>query len=351
MGWQDRGYSEGREDMKAYFANPLGLTQYALTIWRSAGLHVSLTFWFLLIGLFVVMGDVRLGMLELIPVDLGVLLGVSLLHEWGHRIFAQRVGGNHWEWVLWGYGGMVAPTSPRSPWAVFVANIGGIVFNLGLIAVFTGVCLGFGGILPLQRLFGVPIGYGVLTPNVPFLVNHIMNFAVSWSFSIILINLFPCYWFDGGHLWQATLWPKFGQWKAGLITVWAGMILATPLFVFSLWNTDILGMLIWALIFADCFRRRMMLKAVGEYGMESEEESAYNYMDTPDAGAKKKKRKKSWLTRARKRALADQAEQAKIDAILAKVKEQGLHSLSWLEKRTLKKATARQREQDVASRM
>jgi len=33
-----------------------------------------------------------------------------------------------------------------------------------------------------------------------------------------------------------------------------------------------------------------------------------------------------------------QAEQAKIDAILIKVKDKGLHSLTWFEKRTLRKS-------------
>ena len=45
------------------------------------------------------------------------------------------------------------------------------------------------------------------------------------------------------------------------------------------------------------------------------------------------------------------AEQAKIDTILAKVKERGLHSLTWWEKRALKKATERQRERDLANRL
>ena len=40
--------------------------------------------------------------------------------------------------------------------------------------------------------------------------------------------------------------------------------------------------------------------------------------------------------------------QASIDAILAKVSAQGMNSLTWLEKRTLKRATERQRKADAA---
>lgn len=350
MGWQDRGYSEGREEMKAYFANPLGLMQYALPIYKSAELQVRLAFWFLLGALFMAIDLLRIGKPEYIPLDLGLLLAVCLMHEWGHRIFARMVGGNHWEWVLWPLGGMVAPTAPRTAKAVFVANVGGIVFNVLIMAALVGFIWAAGGVLQEGASGFAPVG--VLIKQVAFSapVVHGMGTVMMLCSAMIMFNLFPCYWFDGGHLWQSVLWPFFGQWKAGLITVWAGMILAAPLFLFSLMAKDLMGMVMWALVFADCFRRRQMLKAAGESGMMEEEESSYNYMDTPEPKVRKK-RKKNWVSRARKRALADQAEQARIDAILAKVKEKGLHSLSWLEKRTLKKATERQRERDLANRL
>jgi membrane associated rhomboid family serine protease len=50
--------------------------------------------------------------------------------------------------------------------------------------------------------------------------------------------------------------------------------------------------------------------------------------------------------RALKLAKAEREEQRRIDQILAKVSANGMHSLTWLEKRTLKKATERQRERD-----
>lgn len=46
--------------------------------------------------------------------------------------------------------------------------------------------------------------------------------------------------------------------------------------------------------------------------------------------------------------LAEQHEQAGIDAILAKVSAHGMQSLSWFEKRTLRKATEHQRARDLA---
>ena len=43
----------------------------------------------------------------------------------------------------------------------------------------------------------------------------------------------------------------------------------------------------------------------------------------------------------------NQQQQEKIDQILAKVSAQGMQSLTWREKRTLKKATERQRQRDL----
>jgi hypothetical protein len=350
MGWQDRGYNAGREEMKAYFANPLGLLQYALPIWRSAGLSIHLSFWFLLAAVFLAIDAMRMGQPDFILAGVGLMLAVCLFHEYGHRLFARMVGGNHWEWVLWPVGGLVAPSAPRTAKATFVANAGGIAFNLILLVALLAIGISLGGTwgFGISMLMPSP-GLVVTIPQADRLLQTCIEFVMLQCSAMVLWNLFPCYWFDGGHLWQSVLWPFTGQWKAGVITCWAGMILAAPLFLLSLYFTSILGMLMWALIFADCFRRRQLLVAAGE-GVMEDDDTTYNYMDTPEPPTRKKKRRKNWLGRARKRALQDQTEQARIDAILAKVKEKGLHSLSWWEKRTLKKATARQRERDLANR-
>jgi hypothetical protein len=127
------------------------------------------------------------------------------------------------------------------------------------------------------------------------------------------------------------------------------MILAVPFFFLSIWATDFFGMIVWFLIFSDSFNRRRMLAAAGPGVMDDDDGPTYNYMDT-ETPTRRKKVKKRWFNAARKKARAEQLEQAKIDAILAKVKEKGLHSLSWGEKRTLRKATERQRQRDLANR-
>jgi hypothetical protein len=58
--------------------------------------------------------------------------------------------------------------------------------------------------------------------------------------------------------------------------------------------------------------------------------------------------KRRRLSRERRQLAAENTETQAIDAILQKVHLQGMNSLSWFEKRTLKRATERQRQRDAA---
>jgi hypothetical protein len=349
MGWQDRDYNPRREEMNAYLGNPAQWMQFAVPLYKSAGLQIRLTFWYFLAVLF---HGVEIGQsgepLYYILIDAAVLLGVLLWHEFGHRVFARMVGGNHWEWVLWPAGGMVPPTCPRTPSAMFLANVGGWVFSLVLLLASLGAVM----LIPdhsvsIVTRFGIPVDITGAGAMASMIAAHCLVYSIYIGVLILLINLFPCYWFDGGYLWQSVLWPWLGQWKATRVTCLAGMILVVPLAGLAIMGRDFLSLVVLAFIFADCFNRRRALAAAGPGVMDEDDGPSYNYMDTPTP---RKKIKKKWFKSARKKAVREQVEQAKIDAILAKVKEKGLHSLSWGEKRTLKKATQRQRQQDLAGR-
>lgn len=346
MSWRDQEYNSGQGEISSYFANPEMLLRMSLPIYRSAGLSIRVHFWFLLFAVFHVLDVVRFKEpLFYIPLDLGIMLAAVLFHEFGHRIFARGVGGDHADWIVWPSGGMVPPSVPHTAKATLLANSGGIVFSLALGVVAYAALRLIPGTTLLYSIQPDPFRPLFLDANsVP---THALALVVTTCVAISVINLFPAYWFDGGYIWQSLLWPKLGLWKATLVTCIAGMILAVPFFVLSLLAGNFFGMIVWFLIFSDCFTRRKALAATGP-GMMDEEEGSYQYMDTPSP--RRKKMQKRFATAARKRARLEQIEQARIDAILAKVKEKGLHSLTWGEKRALKQATARQRERDLARR-
>ena len=76
MGWRDRRYNSGREDMNAYFSNPGMALQYAFPLYTSSRLRIRLTFWFLLFALFDAIDEMRSGMPAYILLDIGVMLAV-----------------------------------------------------------------------------------------------------------------------------------------------------------------------------------------------------------------------------------------------------------------------------------
>jgi hypothetical protein len=97
----------------------------------------------------------------------------------------------------------------------------------------------------------------------------------------------------------------------------------------------------------NCLSMRRQLLAAGPYGLEEDE--GIDYSAAYDTGMPKRTKTSKWAAkRAAKKIAADRAEREQIDAILAKVSASGMNSLTWLEKRALKKATEHQRQHEVA---
>jgi hypothetical protein len=153
---------------------------------------------------------------------------------------------------------------------------------------------------------------------------------------------------DGGQLLQSILWRPLGYSFSMRFCCYLGMVLSVLMAIVAVF-TSLFLLFLAAFAFITCYQQlRYHNMNLGEVETDSYDLSAA--WEHPDHPARKKS-KKRWVKAARKKALAEQAEQAQIDAILAKVKEKGLHSLNWWEKRALKRATERQRQQDLAERL
>ncbi|HUO09735.1 MAG TPA: site-2 protease family protein [Phycisphaerae bacterium] len=356
MGWQDRGYNTSGGSTSNYFGNPLALLQLSVPFGSWFGVRVRLHFWLLLSFLFIYIDGVRSGDLIWPTMECALTLVALLAHEFGHRFFARRMGGSHDEFMLWPPGGMIPPNAPPFPWPYFVTHVGGILVNAVLAALSAGVIY-----LMTADRHAIPLNpltyfFGMARLNHPNAAAWLLDIFFSFgsiNLGIIGINLLPYYWFDGGPLLQAILWPFLKLYQAINVTCIIGMVLAVPMIMLSLLTgpMGIIAALFCVLLFASSYTKRQQLKAAGPQEMEGAIAWSASYNDYSDEGrTRRKKIKKSWFNKARKRAKAEQQEQLKIDAILAKVKEKGLHSLTWGEKRTLRKATERQRQRDLANR-
>ena len=361
MGWQDRGYNKsGGGFTSDYFNNPIALLSMSVPFGTWFGIRVRLHFWLLLSFFLTYIAAVRSGDLLTPTIQCALTLVALLCHEFGHRIFAQWVGGSHDEFMLWPAGGMIPPNAPPFPGPYFVAHVGGIVANAILVGLSIGAMVLLNAGLHASNLwqpFGFLLGFAPIHSSsaMAFAVTCLSMF-VGVNVGIIAVNLLPYYWFDGAPLLQSILWPFTGHYQSINVTCIVGMVIAVPMAFLSLLAGifGLLGALFWGLLFYSSYTKRQQLKATGPQELEDAIAWSASYSGSSggaEGTTRRKKIKKRWFNAARKRARLEQQEQAKIDTILAKVKEKGLHSLTWGEKRTLRRATERQRQRDLANRL
>ncbi len=283
-----------------------------------------------------------------------ILFGTILLHEFGHCIACRMMGGSAEDILLWPLGGLASVHPPRRAWPTFVTIAGGPLVDV-LICVACAIALFImhpsAGIDAFNPLRGFLL-FDHRDPKWLFAYTSGISYYIWYvyliNYSLILFNLLPMFPMDGAQILQTALWPKFGYYKSMMFTCMVGMVIAVLFGMFGLANRSILIVVLCFWGFMQSLRMRQMLLAHGpeEFNNEVDYSAAFE-----NPGNRRKKMRKSWFKAARKRALREQSEQARIDSILAKVHEHGLHSLTWFEKRALKKATARQRERDLAERL
>jgi len=337
LAWQDRDYNRGGFGGAGdYLANPSAFLRLSVPFGTWLGVRVRLHFWLLLSFLFLLAGLFDGVSIIVLALDIALMIAALLLHDFGHRAFAGWVGGEHNEFMLWPAGGMIFPTVPAGPWPTFVGYFGGIAVNLFLglgsytaFHVLTGEWIPISIRDPLMSLGAVPL----LTSG-PLLLLCLANFAfLNWG--LVIANLLPYFWFDGGFLWRSILQPMLGAHAALNVTCIFGMILAVPMFFLALAGRAVLLLIVWVFLFSSAYTARTQMAS------ESEE---YAVSYGGGSGVSGRIRSGRWSGKSMARAQAKRRrDEQKIDAILAKVSAQGMHSLTWWEKRTLKKGSQRLR--------
>jgi hypothetical protein len=327
LAWQDRDYNRGGGPGD-YLSNPAALLQLSIPFGSWFGVRVRLHFWLLLTLLFMLADLFNHGPIIIVAIQIVLLLTALLIHDFGHRILAQSVGGELNEFMLWPAGGMIFPTMPPGALPMFVGHIGGILANL-ILAVGSIVLLRvrdnnwfIPSLNPISVIDGSMFHPLFYSPDL--LSVALISFAAINS-ALVLGNFLPYYWFDGGYLLQSILWPFLGGGSALNVTCIIGMLLAAPMFAISLVDKNIMGLVFWGFLFASSYSAR--------HTMQVEEA-------VPSATGWRSRR---WA-KSSSRALAKRRRQEeKIDAILAKVSAKGMHSLTRWEKRTLRSGSKKMR--------
>ena len=283
--------------------------------------------------------------------SMAILFLVILLHEFGHCFAARWTGGTAEDILMTPLGGLAMAYARRKPWPQFVTVAGGPLVNV-IICLLCGVGLFFTiGIWPLG-----PWQFGrfdeMLTPGWLQVSSYLFWFY-SVSYWLLLFNLLPIFPLDGGQLLQSILWKPMGYYKSMLLTVNIGiggavLMMMVGLATFGAVMGGLLLILIGLMCLMNCINMRRMLLTEGPWGFSEEDTIDYSASLREPATRKPGLSDKWRARRQQKQQALERAEQMKIDAILAKVSAQGMNSLTWMEKRTLRRATERQRQADLA---
>src|SRR5688572_7199412 len=355
MGWEDRPYYRDRGPS---YSNPLMWLLYgSVPLFTVFGIrvraHASLIVYLGLILLFG-MGVGR-------PVDRLIfslaIFVIVLLHEFGHCFAARWMGGTADEIIMHPLGGLAMAAPPRRPWPTFVTVAGGPLVNV-LICLVTGTLLWtvFGLTLwnPGSEASWKSAWEGVTLEK--YRQWQSWGHWVFWihlaSWSIFVFNMLPCFPLDGGQMLQTILWPRFGYYKSMLFAATTGIVGGVVAIAVGIAFLGFMWVILGLLGLLNCINLRRMLLAEGPWAFQDEDSpyaaSLGANVYTESARTKSKRPSNRAIKRARQREEQERLEQEKVDQILAKVSAQGMHSLSWWEKRALKRATEKQRKREVA---
>ncbi|MCS7034575.1 MAG: M50 family metallopeptidase [Phycisphaerae bacterium] len=349
MAWQDRPYY--RDSDSGRMSPLMWLLAGSVPLFTAFGIrvraHASLL---IFIGLILLLGFGPGTTVASRVQSATLLFAVVLLHEFGHCFAARWMGGTADEIMLTPLGGMAFTLAPRRWWPQLVTVAGGPLVNVG-------ICLLCG--VGLFAIFGFfPLGpyhfgqaYGRVNSAGWLQLGGYLFWCYTISYALLLFNLLPVWPLDGGQLLQSILWKYMGYYRSMLAATTIGIVGAAILIVagiatFSSMFGGLLLILIALFCLMNSLQMRRMLLAEGPWAFQEEDSVDYTESLQPE------RRRGKWLARRRMRKMRKQAraealERQRVDMILAKVSAKGMQSLTWLERRTLRKATEHQRQRDA----
>ena len=358
MGWEDRRYGAadstgGRpggdwRGLMPRLDNPMS---WSVPFGRVFGISIRVHVFLLL---FIIAQLLRSGLTEMgTATDLAImsvlmvsLFLIVLLHEFGHCFACRATGGDADEILMWPLGGLAYCQPPHRWLANLITVLGGPMVNVVLIPVFG---------LPL--LFTTGVLGGVALPN-PFSLFSADAWSVvggSWfaitlysmaavNLILLLFNLLPMFPLDGGRIVQSSLWPLVGYGRSMRYAVMTGYVGAALLFVFAIIREDI--MLICIALFGGftCWQTYRQLQfsesMMGYQDADAGWSGGADEEDDPRAARRALKEQKR-REKAEAQARRDEAE---LDRLLEKIKQNGMDSLSSREQRWLRQQSQQKKK-------
>jgi Zn-dependent protease len=338
-------------------SDPIG---WSLSVGRFSNIRVRIHLFFLLFLLIELIDGFRQGGREGLRVAFiweSILFFSVLLHEFGHCFAARTVGGDADDILMWPLGGLASVHVPHTARAQFITTVCGPLVNVVLCTVTGAVIMGWGAMPPLNPFSSEPVWTDAAAPR--WLAYVVMGFEVNWM--LFLFNLIPAFPMDGGRMLRSLLWGPvgFSFARSTMITVQVAKLCAIVLGMTGVLllhrgpeNFQLIAVAFFVYVMSEKERRHV------EEGLYADEsfmgyDFSQGYTSLATSSPKPKARRMSmwerWRRRRdkarREREAARQREQEKqVDEILAKLHREGMASLTDHERRTLRQASEKARE-------
>jgi Zn-dependent protease len=325
--------------------NPL-YWSFGLGTWFGARVRVSI---FFPIFAFLTIWKIGFDHLAIGLAVTGVGFVSVLLHEFGHVAAARQTGGFGDEILVWPLGGLAFVEPAKNFWAQFWTAAAGPLVDFALCAI------------TFPWVFNSPhlgdVWNPLYLPNVSlesrvFSDVCVLTFWLNWV--LLLINLIPIFPLDGGRMLQSWLNTQWGAVQSAEISIRIGLVAAVLLVIVGVLADATALMGLSFLIILMAIQENQRIQAADLYdesfmgydfsqGYTSLEKSQPAVPEARPSPLQQWRERRKAEKRKRQQEQEQQAE-LQLDAILAKLHEQGMDALTDAEKRLLNRASARYRD-------
>jgi len=338
----------------------VGTWSLCIGFWRGVSVRLHIAFPLLALSVLFLATQANYFDLDLAVPALGVLLGSVALHELVRAITARRVGGQVNSFVLAPMGGSSKLHLPADPTAHLITALSGPLVYF-VMMVLAGCGLALGGDREVLRLLISPCNPEIQVTKLGMWTSQIelLSQLVVWiSWCLLLVDLLPIDPCAGAELMRGVLWPLVGRDSARTATyhVALGGALFCALLALMVPRSPLEEAAIppWLpLAFVSVFllfggmrsfhdRRYDIGLAIDQYDSDDEEWLTSEWIEEDrEAVLVEHLQDKQQEALDRKRREQEASEDARVDAILARLHGSSLEKLSEEERAILKRASRR----------
>jgi stage IV sporulation protein FB len=374
---------------------------WAIQVFRAFGIPVKVHLFFFLVTIGLSLRYMsqlpHVWWVDIVLLNIVVLFGIILVHEFGHCFGARYVDGDAKEVLIWPLGGLAFVDVPHNPRAYFISTAAGPAVNV-VICLICAAGMAAAGYLPSLNPLRDPYRAEVYNyregraETSPYGINvsraeaikkllthdpaqplskeefakalnaakedsHLAPVAVIWcyrvfwlSWVLFLFNLIPAYPLDGGRILQSLVWARTDYRRGVVVAAYSGFGVSVLFLLVSIWKNEALfmGLALFMLYEASMALYRLEMDD-GPFGYDFS--AGYTSLEKEEDVPPRPK-KMGWFKRWRQaraaRRLHRELEERtrddeRMDQLLEKIARSGKESLTDEERRFLERMSARRR--------